>query len=271
MRVNSGFTEENGIIKCIDFEKIPFISHGFTTKEGGVSKGVYFSCNLGLSCDEPFENVLENYNIVARKIGFDAKRLVLTKQVHSDKAVRVTEKDCGNRLFGKGEVVECDALVTNEKNVPIGVFTADCTPILMCDTEQKVVAAVHSGWKGTLSEIGKNTLALMQNEFGTKPEDVKALIGPSIKKCHFEVKNDVYSLFCEKFGKSFIDSVTDIKGESFYIDTDSINVKSLVSAGLKEENISLCPRCTFCENDKFFSHRASGGVAGRQCAFIVIK
>lgn len=271
MRVNSGFTEDNGIIKCDDFAKIPFILHGFTTKDGGVSRGVYASCNLGLSTEEPFENVLENYRIVSEKIGFDVKRLVLTKQVHSDIARIVTQEDCGNRLFGSGRVYECDALVTNEKNVPIGVFTADCTPILMCDTENMAVAAIHSGWKGTLSEIAKNTLLLMKSEFGTNYENVKVSIGPSIKKCHFEVKNDVYFLFCEKFGKEFIDSVTDKKGESFYIDTDGINVKSLVGMGVKEENISVCPRCTFCENDKFFSHRASGGEKGRQCAFIVIK
>ena len=271
MRVNSGFTEENGIIKCRDFEEIPYICHGFTTRLGGVSGGDYRSCNLGLSSGDKFENVLENYRIVSQKIGFDVKKLVLTRQVHSDIVRVVTHKDSGNRLFNEGRVYECDALVTNEKNVPIGVFTADCTPILMCDAKDTAVAAIHSGWKGTLAEISKNTLSVMKREFGSKAENVLVVIGPSIKKCHFEVKNDVYSLFCEKFGRDLIDSVTEVKGESFYIDTDSLNVKSLISAGIKKENIKVCNRCTFCESDKFFSHRASGGKTGRQCAFIAIR
>ncbi len=270
MRAREEFTCENGVIKSKTLSEMPFLRHGFTSRHGGVSEGSYSSLNLGLNTDDSRDNVLENYRISAERIGFDVNRLVLTEQVHSDKIVCVTEKDCGKRLFLKSDITKTDGLITNCKNVPIGVFTADCTPILLCDKNKKVVAAVHSGWKGTLLEIGKKTVQKMSNIFFCDPKDIVAVIGPSIKKCHFEVKDDVYSKFCESFGTDFIEKVSEKVQESYYIDTDLINKSSLMSAGILEENIKICPSCTFCESDKFFSHRASGGKTGRQCAFITI-
>ena len=271
MRANLCFTEENGIFKSSLLSEIDFINHGYTTKEGGVSEGEYSSLNLGLSTDDKWENVLKNYNIAAERIGFDAKRVVLTQQVHSDNIKVVTDLDAGKRLYVKSDILETDGLITNCKNLPIGVFTADCTPVLLCDKEKRVVSAVHSGWRGTLAEISKKAVLKMMDEFGLSPENIVVSIGPSIKQCHFEVKEDVYSLFCKSFGEDFIKTVTIKKEDSFYIDTDRINKMSLLSVGIKEENISICSTCTFCESDKFFSHRQSKGKTGRQCAFIVIK
>ena len=271
MRANLGFTEENGIYKSKLLSEIDFINHGYTTKEGGVSEGEFSSLNLGLLTNDKWDNVVKNYHIAAEKIGFDAEKVVLTQQVHSDNIKVVTDCDAGKGLFVKSDILETDGLITSCKNLPIGVFTADCTPVLLCDKEKQVVAAVHSGWRGTLMEISKKAVLKMTDEFGSSPENIVVGLGPSIKQCHFEVKEDVYSLFCKSFGEDFIKTVTLKKGDSFYIDTDRINKKSLLSVGIKEENISVCPSCTYCENDKFFSHRQSKGKTGRQCAFIVIK
>lgn len=270
MKANSAFTEENGVIKSRMLSDVEFIRHGFTTRSGGVSEGAFSCCNLGLNTADSAENVIENYRLAAERIGFKPERLVLTQQVHGDKIKIVTENDCTKGLFLKNSILNTDGLITNCKNVPIGIFTADCTPILLCDKVKKVIAAVHSGWRGTLLEIGKKAALLMRREFYCNPEDVIAVIGPSIKKCHFEVKEDVYMEFYKKFGADIVESVTEKKADRYYIDTDTINRKSLVSAGILNSNISICGCCTFCESEKFFSHRASGGKTGRQCAFISI-
>lgn len=271
MRVEPCFSFSNDIFRAKLLNSVSFISHGFTTKLGGVSKDVYSSLNLGLNTEDDRYNVLKNYEIAAEKIGFDIHRLVLTKQVHSDNIRIVSSKDAGKGVFLDNDLKDTDALVTNEPNLPIGVFTADCTPVLLCDINKKVIGAVHSGWKGTLSSITNKTVMLMQKNFHVNPKDILCAIGPSIKKCCFEVKNDVYSLFCEKFGKNYMLDKTTKSGESYFIDTDSIIVDSLVSMGILEENINVCKMCTYDNPDLFFSHRKSGGKTGRQCAFIVIK
>lgn len=271
MKADTGFFEDDGIIKSEALKKYGFIKHGFTTRLGGVSGGeAYFSCNLGLNTEDCRENVLKNYELSAKRIGFDVKRLVLTKQVHGDKIKAVTEENCRNTLFFEKGRDETDGLVTNAKNVPLGVFSADCTPVLLADVKKRAVGAVHSGWRGTVLEIAKKAVQSMVELYGSTPSDILAVIGPSIKQCHFEVKSDVYNLFAEKFPQNVLNRACLKKNESVYINTDLINKESLISCGVLPENIYVSHRCTYCESNMFFSHRASGGKCGRQCAFIML-
>lgn len=152
----------------------------------------------------------------------------------------------------------------------MATFYADCTPLLILDPYKKVIASIHSGWRGTLLKIAQKTVLKMNSVFGSLPENLICVTGPSIKQCHFEVKRDVYNEFEKIFGESIAKN-TICKNDKFYIDTDSLNVNSLISIGLKKENISVCHFCTFCNNDIFFSHRGDGGITGRMCAVIELK
>lgn len=270
MRDNSGFTEENGIITCDALKGLKNVAHGFTTRVGGVSSGVYGELNLGSSTGDSPENVRENYHIVCSRLGMDDKRLTLTKQTHSDIVINVTEEDSGKGVFLPNGADGVDGLITAAAELPIAVFTADCTPILLYDSVARAVGAVHSGWRGTLAEIGRAAVLKMSECFGSRAESITAAIGPSIKKCHFEVSPDVYESFFQKFGSLARDNSIEKSGK-YYIDTDAINIKSLEAAGILRENIHVCPRCTFCESGHFFSHRASGGKTGRMCALIMLK
>lgn len=156
--------------------------HAFTTRLGGVSTGVLASLNIGVHRGDDPENVLENYRILGDALGFSREDLVLTRQTHTDIVRRVTRADCGRDLFTR-DIPECDALITNDPGVALVVFTADCTPILLEDPRTGAVGAVHAGWRGTAAAIAAKTAMAMAEQFGSRPEDIRAAIGPNIGKC----------------------------------------------------------------------------------------
>lgn len=255
------------VLTCSLFEQSRAVRHGFSTRLGGVSALPYDSLNLGLRTEDSVENVRENYKRLCNAVGVDENKLILTRQVHSRDIRIVTKEDSGKGLSRESDLGKFDGLITAERGLPIAVFYADCTPILLLDPKKKVIAAVHSGWRGTMSRIGRHAVQIMRREFGSNPEDILAAFGPSIKQCCFEVGSDVYIEFCQMFGaRALYGSPT--KDDKFYVDTDKLNKEQLMAEGLKEENISICKECTFCNHDVFYSHRADGGVTGRMCAVI---
>lgn len=254
-------------LACPFFENNGLVRHGFSTRLGGVSEDAYFSLNLGLNTKDSRENVVENYRRFCEQIGTDYEKLVLTRQVHGTNIKTVTKEDAGKGLVRVSDLGEFDGLITDEPGLPIGVFYADCTPILMLDPKHKVIAAVHSGWKGTLGRIGRKAVQEVRRNFGTDPKDILVAFGPSIKACHFEVGEDVFSMFCQNFGtRALYGSLQ--KGEKFYVNTDKLNRAQLMEEGVREENIFISNACTYCHNDTFYSHRADGGKTGRMCAVI---
>lgn len=241
--------------------------HCFTTRFGGVSSGYLASMNIGTHRGDTPENVVENFRILGTVLGCSPEQLVLTKQTHTDTVLRVGKKELGAGLFAP-ELSECDGLITNEPGVGLVVFTADCTPILLHDPVTGAVGAVHAGWRGTAAAIGRKAVEAMAREFGSRPEDIRAAIGPNIAQCCFETDQDVPDAMLAQYGTAaepFIRKTDD----KYYVNLKEVNALSLRQAGV--QSIDISPLCTACEPDRFWSHRRVGSARGSQGALILCE
>lgn len=240
--------------------------HCFTTRFGGVSVGDQASLNLAVGRGDSPENVEANFRILGKALGFEPEKIVTTLQTHSDIVRVVTEADC--RGFIHRAYPECDGLVTNAPGVTLVVFTADCTPLLFHDPVTGAVGAAHAGWRGTAKGIGAKVVEAMVENFGCDPKNIRAAIGPNIAQCHFETDADVPDAMVEAFGhevKQFIEK----RGEKYYLDLKAINALVLRRAGVAQ--IEISEACTYCESDRFWSHRVTKGKRGSQGAVITCK
>lgn len=242
-------------------------SHCFTTRLGGVSEGTLAGLNIGVHRGDSLENVLENYRILGKAIGFDINKLVLTKQNHTDIVRPVTEKDWGTGLFAP-EFPPCDALITNTPDTALVVFTADCTPILLQDPVTGAVGAVHAGWRGTAANIAGKTVAAMVSHYGCHPENIRAAIGPNIAQCCFATDQDVPDAIREVLGAEAEEMIL-FRGEKYYVNLKEVNARLLRRAGVT--HIEISDACTACRQDLFWSHRMVGQARGSQGAIIVCK
>ena len=238
--------------------------HCFTTRFGGVSTGALESMNLAIKLHETDENVRRNFEILGDALGFGIDDLVLTRQTHSDIVRVVGRSDCKG-CFHR-DYPECDALVTNTPGVALTVFTADCTPILFHDPVTGAVGAAHAGWRGTASAIAVKTVEAMVRQFGCKPENIRAAIGPNIGFCHFETDADVPEAMLAAFGEAVTPFIRQ-SGNKYYVNLKEINALILRRAGLK--HIEISDECTMCRPDRYWSHRFTGGNRGSQGAVIV--
>lgn len=243
------------------------VPHCFTTRFGGVSSGHLASMNIGTHRGDTPENVVENFRILGTALGFSPEQLVLTKQTHTDKVFRVGTKEQGAGLFAP-ELPECDGLITNEPGVGLVVFTADCTPILLHDPVTGAVGAVHAGWRGTAAAIGAKAVEAMVREFGSRPQDICAAIGPNIAQCCFETDRDVPDAMVARYGADAAPHIQRIK-DKYFVDLKEINALSLRQAGV--QSIDISPLCTACQPDRFWSHRRVGSARGSQGALILCK
>ena len=259
-------TQKNGQLEYLTAEGIA-APHCFTTRLGGVSQGHLQSLNISTSRGDAPENVLENYRRLGSSLGFDIHNLVLSRQTHSDIVHVVTEKDRGAGLFAP-PLPECDALITNTPGIALVVFTADCTPILFWDSETHAVGAAHAGWRGTASGIAARVVEAMGREYGSKPENIRAAIGPNIGYCHFETDEDVPQAIRAAFGPDAEEWITS-NGEKYFLDLKAINRLVLNRAGV--ETVEMSDACTVCQCDRFWSHRVTKGLRGSQGAIIVCR
>ena len=237
-------------------------SHGFSTREGGVSHGNGLdTLDLGMGEER---DVTENRRRFASALGGDPKRLFSAKQIHSSIVETVTEGDLGRHF-------ECDGFVTNEKGLLLTVKVADCVPILLYD-ELGVIGAVHAGWRGTVSGIAVNAVRKML-ALGATAENIKVAIGPCIHPCCYEVDVPFVNAVKEsEYGSELLQFITPSEKQNrFYADLPEMNRHLLLSAGVKPENVNICVSCTSCESDAFFSHRASHGKRGLMMGGIILK
>lgn len=259
-------TQKNGQLEYLTAEGI-VAPHCFTTRLGGVSQGHLQSLNIGTSRGDDPNNVLENYRRLGNSLGFDIHNLVLSRQTHSDIVHVVTEKDRGAGLFAP-PLSDCDALITNTPDIALVVFTADCTPILFWDTQTGAVGAAHAGWRGTVSGIAARVVEAMNREYGTKPENIRAAIGPNIGYCHFETDEDVPQAMRAAFGPEAEAWITS-NGKKYFLDLKAINRLVLNRAGV--DAVEISDACTVCQCDRFWSHRVTKGLRGSQGAIIVCR
>ena len=240
------------------------VPHGFTTRLGGVSTGTQESLNLAFGRGDSMENVEENLTRLSRAVPFGLGRLVMTRQTHSD-IIRVVTKADHKGLCHR-DYPECDALVTADPGTALLVFTADCTPILLWDPETGAVGAAHAGWRGTAAYIAGKTLEAMARAYGTRPENVRAAIGPNIGQCHFETDGDVPEALKNTFGRSVADYIRP-RGEKYDVDLKAVNALALRRRGVT--HVEQSESCTACAPNRFWSHRATHGERGSQGAVIV--
>ena len=259
-------TQKNGPLEYLTAQGIS-AAHCFTTRLGGVSRGHLESLNIGTSRGDEAENVLENYRRLGSTIGFDIHNLVLSRQTHSSIVRPVTEKDRGAGLFAP-PLEECDALITNTPGLALVIFTADCTPILFWDSVTGAVGAAHAGWRGTASGIAARVVEAMEREYGSKPEHIHAAIGPNIGKCHFETDEDVPQAMLSALGPE-VEAWISRRGSKYFLDLKAINRLILNRAGV--EAVEMSDECTLCQQNRFWSHRATGGLRGSQGAIIVCR
>ncbi|NLP34705.1 MAG: peptidoglycan editing factor PgeF [Clostridiales bacterium] len=254
---------------------IPFIQHGFSTRLGGVSSGNFATMNLGSDAvpdGDTTENIKENFCRIANCIGFDPQSIVVSKQVHKTNILRVDDKDRGKGIWKERDYDEIDGLITNTPNVTLVTKYADCVPLFFVDTKMKTIGLTHSGWRGTVMKIGKITVDRMQEEFGSNPEDIIAVIGPSICKDCYEIGHEVATEFQKVFSQNELNDILYDKGNGKYLcDLWAANRSVLSEAGLRKENIHTSQVCTACNSDLLFSHRKTGGKRGSLAAFLALK
>jgi YfiH family protein len=287
------------ILEARQLAKLSWLVHGFSTRPGGVSeleasrdggKIAENVLNLGFTDWDTRESVLENRQHFFAALKTSDMRVIALRQIHSDIVYTVT----GLNSPPPADAPKGDALITNQPGFLLVVQTADCVPILLADKKRRAIAAIHSGWRGTLRRIAEKTLGRMQMEFGTRPQDVVAGLGPGIGQCCFEVGPEVAAEFEAKFQearewfKGPFDALA--RGDNdpnwlpwltmrppghqlpeprVHLDLISANRAILSAAGVPPRNIFSSAFCTACHTDLFFSYRRER-ITGRMIAAIGI-
>jgi YfiH family protein len=248
-------------LSCAPLEELGF-ANAFSTRLGGVSPMPEAALNLAGFNDDAAENIYENRRRFLNL--FEGEwALASCWQMHGTD-VRTVKGVEDKRQPEKalGETVYCDALTTATPRVLVGVKTADCVPILLADSRTGACAAVHAGWRGTVSSIVTHALESMSAEYGSRAADVRAAIGPAAGGCCYEVGGEVIEAFREKFpgsGSLF----TPTRDNHAFVDLQRANREQLTSAGLSPEDIHTAPLCTMCRTDLFFSYRREKRASGR--------
>lgn len=226
--------------------------------------------NMALHCGGNRTAIIENRQHLAQWVGVPLQRFVFANQTHSDHIVKITDADAGKGALGTDNAIsDCDALYTREVNLLLGVFTADCVPILLYDPMEKLICAIHSGWMGTVKQITAKTLHTLIHKEGCDPKQLHAYIGPAIAAHSFEVGMEVVEqLHSLPFDPSdFIRLKSQTKA---LVDNKGLNREMLLRAGVPKENITMDKNDTFAENESFFSYRRNHQ-CGRHLSFIVQK
>jgi polyphenol oxidase len=268
-----------------------WLVHGFSTRTGGkttVYRPGKTDLNLGFTDSDDPKNVTANRGlfVTAATGGREILGMVTLRQIHSSLIRRVTAEDLSTSLKG-------DGLMTDQPGVLLGIQTADCIPVLVADRKKRAVAAFHAGWRGTLTRIVENGVGRMRLEFGSKPENLIASIGPGIGQCCYSVGDEVREQFesqfpyapelfhevydsdpvKEKYPMLFLTARapghSDI-GPGMHLDLVEANRRQLLAAGLKKGSIFVTGQCTGCNTDRFFSHRIERGFTGRMMSVIGI-
>lgn len=249
------------------FDEIPFVRHGFSTRLGGVSEGVYASMNLSFTRGDEDERVRENFRRLCGAIGVPAQQTVVSAQEHHTNLHVCTEADCGRGVTRERGYTDIDGLLTDRAGVVLCTQYADCVPLFFVDPVRRAVATSHAGWRGTVARIGAVTVERMCREYGCKRENILAAVGPSIGPCCFEVDAPVQQAFA---ALDEADGCIRPAGEKFYIDLWAVNRRILEAAGVPVAHITVTDLCTRCHPDVFWSHRATGGQRGSLAGFIAM-
>ena len=253
--------EKTGVVVC-----------GFSTRLGGVSRGCCESMNLSFTRGDDPEAVMENYRRIGHALGISPEQIVCSDQTHTVNVRKVGRDDCGNRITKPKPYRDVDGLITDEAQVALATFYADCVPLYLVDPEKKAIGLAHSGWRGTVGKIGKATVEAMRREYGCRPEAIRTVIGPSICQECYEVSEDVAEAFKKAYDPGLWDRLMTRREDGKY----QLNLweacrENFLEAGILPEHISMPEICTCCNPGFLFSHRASKGKRGNLAAFLMLK
>ncbi len=247
-------------------EQTGVVRHGFSTRLGGVSKGHCATMNISTTRGDEPEAIEENRRRIAAAIGVEPTDFTYTHQTHTTNVAVVEEKDRG------GKFLDTDGMVTDVPGICLVTFYADCVPLFFVDPVHRAIGLSHSGWRGTVGRMGKVTLELMQEQYGTDPAQVFAAIGPSICQECYEVSGDVIGEFQEAFDESLWQELFYEKTDGKYqLDLWRANQIVLTEAGVRREQIAVTNVCTHCNPDILFSHRSTGTARGNLSAFLALR
>lgn len=248
------------------------VRHGFSTRLGGVSSGVYASMNFAFLKGDDRECVLENYRRMAKALRVMPEKMVLSRQSHTTNIRRVTEEDAGKGIFTERDYRDIDGLITDVPGMTLVTFYADCVPLYFLDPVRKAIGLSHSGWRGTVSRMGRVTVEAMRREFKSKPEAVIACIGPSICGDCYEVGEEVAEAFRREFKEKWHSQIiTEEAFGKYHLNLWRANEIVLREAGIRTEHMSVTDICTHCNPGLLFSHRTMGDERGNLAAFLCLN
>ena len=242
------YLEEINGKKILKSSILDGLNHFFTTRESIIkTKEIDFE-----------KSVEENKQDICKYLGIDEKNLIHPSQTHTSN-VDVAK-------IGLSSYPDTDGLILTNNEQAVYLNFADCTPVVIYDPVNHIAAVSHAGWRGTAGMIASKTVQKMEDEFNSKPEDLKCAIGPAISFCCYNVGEDVYREL-SKTVKDF-SRLYEIRQGSIYVDLKGINKRQLIESGVKELNIDVCPYCTVCNNNLFFSYRKENATTNRHSAVI---
>lgn len=263
------FSNGVGYFTIDEFERTGKVLTCFSSRIGGISAPPFDSLNLGYKSGDKKENVDENFKRLCGAAGFKFDELVLSDQVHGDKCRTVGYGDRGKGTIYDSNIRETDALITGSRDTALCIFTADCVPVFLLDTENNAIGLCHAGWRGIASSIISKTISQMAENYGSKPSCIMAAIGPSIGPCCFNVGPDVADRFESLF-----------KGRANIVIKDDAGLRislweaaktQLMDTGINPDSIINSGLCTSCKGDLFFSYRRDNSKTGRMVSIIQLR
>ena len=270
----SGTTQlkEKNHVPYIQFKNLSatgIVKHGFSTRKGGVSTGIFSSMNLNFKRGDDPDAVLENYRRMAAALNMRVEDMVLSDQTHTTNVRVITEEDRGKGILRPQDYSDVDGMITNVPGIVLVTSYADCVPLYFVDPVRKAIGLSHSGWKGTVGHIGQKTVWKMHEVYGSEPKDIVAAIGPSICQSCYEVSDDVAEAFRANFTADEAADILLDKGNGKYqLDLWKANWYVLTDAGILPEHLSVTDLCTACHPDLLWSHRKTNGQRGGLSAFL---
>ena len=270
----SGTTElkEKNHVPYIQFKNLSatgIVKHGFSTRKGGVSTGIFSSMNLNFKRGDDPDAVMENYRRMAAALNMRVEDMVFSDQTHTTNVRVITEEDRGKGILKPQDYSDVDGMITNVPGIVLVTSYADCVPLYFVDPVRKAIGLSHSGWKGTVGHIGQKTVWKMHEVYGSEPKDIVAAIGPSICQSCYEVSDDVAEAFRANFTADEAADILLDKGNGKYqLDLWKANWYVLTDAGILPEHLSVTDLCTACHPDLLWSHRKTNGQRGGLSAFL---
>lgn len=254
------------------FRNTGIVRHGFSTRLGGVSQGCWSSLNLSFDRGDDPEAVRENFRRIGAAIGVKPEDMVLSRQTHTTNVRVMTEQDRGKGITRERDYTDVDGMITNVPGLCLVTSYADCVPLYFVDPVRKAIGLSHSGWRGTVGKIGKETVRLMEKEFGSDPSDILAAVGPSVCMDCYEVSEDVIRKVREAFDEELWPELFYEKPDGKYqLDLWKANESIFLESGILPEHIAVTNVCTHCNSQILYSHRTSGNRRGNLCAFLALK